>query len=659
VSAGVKFKLADHTGAGGIPQPDPSLSLTGKMSTTETQSVESTLTAVSATLPKSVFTDETQETGFGIPPAAPSGDPRSPQGNSGGYDAQANLRHWWRLTFDPLDETGGGDRGIDYGDNPLDFDEIFDQPVDPGEQVSGAPENAPVTMYQQRTSYPLGGQWNGMHRDDEAWDSAGDEMTVAAWVRSTDNVTVGAPRAVFIIKPNIGASGVSDNNFLLLSLGDINGTNDGRLSYYVHDNDYGSNSRRVEYISDTVVSEDAWHLIVARHTLSTQSCDLFIDGVKETSYTTSNFSSGIVRDDPGGDFSLDAGFGSVRTGHWEFVGQAHSIMTWNVALSDAAIAELADFGDGLELPAAPVVDHAGQWLTFHTGDNVNAAVRVAAFDDGTGEFSLDGDLALDAQVADVYRVWPNGGVFSDFDGPESVARSQKSRLLYVDNETGGTLLLYRFWVEALDPGPLVCEIAQGSISGGELVVTGIEAEEDEPSLSTTANFVQGASGIERFGRPPSYPVAEFSSPLNVSQMINNAFAPIFVKLSFHPGAQIPNAHRCVFQINADSDAGTIIGSMLIVVDVNGADELLDLGPDRALRLKAGARVQAIVRDSNTGVSIPNRTITITLDSGPGTLGPQSAEVTGEDLTDPVRATYISPTDEGQVGAAVEFRVEVN
>jgi hypothetical protein len=73
MSQNVRFRLADDTGTGGLPQTDPNASLKGKMSTTEIQDVESTLTAVSTT-PKHIFTDETQVTGYGFPPPAGAGD---------------------------------------------------------------------------------------------------------------------------------------------------------------------------------------------------------------------------------------------------------------------------------------------------------------------------------------------------------------------------------------------------------------------------------------------------------------------------------------------------------------------------------------------------------------------------------------------------------
>jgi hypothetical protein len=114
----------------------------------------------------------------------------------------------------------------------------------------------------------------------------------------------------------------------------------------------------------------------------------------------------------------------------------------------------------------------------------------------------------------------------------------------------------------------------------------------------------------------------------------------------------------VFQVFGGNAATITTGSFMVVVDVLGADEEMILGPDRALRLKAGARVQAIIRDRATGTSIPGKTVVITQTAGPGTLNAQSGDVS-DDSGLPVRRTYISPTDDPSIGMTVSFSVEVN
>jgi hypothetical protein len=653
----VDWFLAVPGDVGGLPQTDPSESLRGRKSSTEAQFLESALSAVSAT-PKHVFTDETQITGFGFPPPAPSGDPRTPAVDSGSYASSASLKHWWRLTYDPADESGGGDRGVDYGVDPIDFTSNHGSALGSGSQDITAPDNAPASMHVQRSSYPLSGSPNGMYRANQAWSSAGDEYTCAAWVyltSSADPPSGNDPRTIFCLKPSHTASGKNDNDFLLLSLNDINGANNGRISYEVHADDYNVTSDRIRYVSDTVVALNAWHHVAARHRLSTQECDIFIDGVKETAYTLSEFDAGITRLDAG---VLDAGFGAVRASFWTLAGNVHSIATWDDYLEDAEIADLAAMGDGDQLPDPVVLSPVGSWLCFQDGANENVAREVIGFDDSLGEFTVDGDLPNDAVASDVYRLWPPNGLFAAFTNVQSVSRSQRSRLLYMRNNSGSTMPTFRYYVQGIDPGPLVCEIAMGAKVGGELTVLGIQDEADEPALTRVSNFSMGLDGSERFGRPRTYALAEFDSPLELTLIGNGAFHATFIKLGFRQGEPIPLFKRCVFQVFADSGGGTIVGTMMIVVDVLGADEEMILGPDRRFRLLAGGRVQAIVRDRATGLPVPGKTVTISQTAGPGATTAQSSDVT-DDTGLPVRATYISPTDPADVGQTVSHRVEVN
>lgn len=660
MTAGIEWRLGSGDGTSGAPA-SPNDSLGGKMSPTRTQEVESTLTAVSGTSPREVFTDETQQTGFGIPDPPTSGDARSIFESSGAYTSPNDLIHYWRLTYDPLDESGGGVRGIDYATagTPRNFGTFYTA-LASGNQITTQPQNAPDTMYVQRSSYPINGTTRGGSVNNATMGLGGDEVTIAAWVYPLSLTADGisGSGSIFVSTDQITSSAFSGVNFLHLGIADENDNNAGRILWVCRNS---ANTLEMRRLSSTALTTSSWFHLCCRFRLSTQEADIFIDGVKESSYTTSAFPASMTRTDPS---TTDAGFGSVRNGDYRrFRGNIHSIAAWDVYLSDAAIAVVAAMGDGPELPAPPVIDHAGKWITFHTGANINAAREVVDFDDGTGQFTIGdnlgaGPLAADAAVSDTYRIWPANGFFSSIDNTQSVERVDVHRLVYMSNGTGGTLPTYRLWVNAIDPGPLTCEVAQGDIVGAEPVITVLADEEQTPDLGPTSNFNFTVDSIERFARPGNYPAAEFTSPLTVTQISTADFAPVWVRLAFRATEPLPLPHRCVFQINADSANGTTIGSMLVVIDVEGANEELVLGPDRLLRLAGGARVQAVARDATTGAAIPNRTVSISQTVGPGTLGPQSADVT-DDTGNPVRATYLSPTDPADIGDTVTFRVEVN
>ena len=649
----IDFLLGSGDGTTGLPQTDPNASLSGRVSSTEIQEVQSTITAASVAAPRSVFTDSTQATGAGIPPQPGSGDSRAPTANSGDYDAASDLIHWWRMTFDPTDDSGGGDRGVDYGSSPLDLSGFYNT-LPSGSQIIASPQNAPDNMYVQRSSFPISSSFRGGLRTNQDWGTGVDEITVAAWVypESLTADGISGSGTIFVLKDNIGSSSMNGQNFLHIGIADENDLNPGRILFLFRNS---ANTLEGRFLSNSTVSLTTWVHIAVRFRLSTQEADIFIDGVKEASYVASTFPAGMTRDESA--LNMDAGFGSVRSGDYRrFRGNIHSIGMWDSYLSDDAIAELATIGDGPEQPAPPVVDHLGKWLVFYSGTNTNEAREIIGWDDSTGEFTVDGDLPADVVATDPYRLFAPNGYFSAVSFDQSVRRAQKVRLGFISNATGLGVSNYRFWVVPVDPGPLVCEIAHGRSTG--LTVTGVADEEDDPNLGDAGFFVQGALGKERFGRPDSAPEAEFTSPLAVTALPVGASWPIFIRLSFRTGEPVPLAHRSVFQVFAGDSTGTPIGSFLVVVDVLGADEEMILGPDRALRLKAGARVQALIRDRATGVPVPGKTISISQTAGPGTLGAQSAEVS-DDSGNPVRATYLSPTDEADVGATVTFRVEVN
>lgn len=301
--------------------------------------------------------------------------------------------------------------------------------------------------------------------------------------------------------------------------------------------------------------------------------------------------------------------------------------------------------------------HAGKWILFRDGNNDNNAREIIAFNTSTGEYTVQPDLANDAVAADTYQIFDVGALFNPVTADQSVRVAPKHRLAFWDNTGGPIISPFRAYVVPIEPGPLVCDIAIGLQSVTVNPITGVADEEDTPNLATASNFVQGTSGAERFQRTPSFSLAEFESPITDTSFNSGSINSLFVKMSFRDGEPLPLAHRAVFQIFVDDGTGDT-GSALIIIDVNGADEVLTLGPDRALRLKGGARVQAIVRDLTTGKPVPGKTVNLRLTSGPGTMTDLIGAVT-DDSGNPVQTPYLSPTNEASVGDTVIFTSEVN
>ncbi|MGB5810121.1 MAG: hypothetical protein WBG86_06295 [Polyangiales bacterium] len=312
---------------------------------------------------------------------------------------------------------------------------------------------------------------------------------------------------------------------------------------------------------------------------------------------------------------------------------------------------------------ASPTDWTGAWLVFESGANESVAREITSFDDGTGTFTFAIALDADAVAAVDYRVWTPNDIFNEVSNVQSVARTAKYRLLMLQNQSGVTLSDYRCWIEPLSPGPSLLELAQGRGSVVSQPVIGIANEEDVPEVSAASDFIQAgwSSGAELFQNAPNEGVAYVTTPLSVPDFngfSNNQYVTTFLKLGFPRNADIPIAHRAVFQVHCSASTGPRVGSMIVIADVLGADEVLVLGPDRVVRLGAGARIEASVTDSLTGLPVPNHTVSISQTSGPGTLNPQSATTT-DDSGNPIRAVYLAPTDPGEVGNSATFRVEVN
>lgn len=317
-------------------------------------------------------------------------------------------------------------------------------------------------------------------------------------------------------------------------------------------------------------------------------------------------------------------------------------------------------------------DVTGWWLSYHTaGSNVNAVRRVIAFDDSTGEVTLEGPLPALPVVTDYFRLWEPNGIFSSFDAADCSARSTsgRHRLLALRNQIGTFTVNLRAYVVPISPGPLECQIALSATSTLDFDCLSIATEDDEPDIRTT-----GITGVgERFAGNAFNRPQRFSSPRYLDQTYftpaaftanydNNEARALWVKLHFVDTAPIPVAFESVWQVIWEDENGGSppfsSGSLIIAVAVDGSDEEILANVDRAPRIAAGARVQANVTDRLSGLPVPDHTIAISQTAGSGTLGAQNKDTTDED-GDPVYRVYLSSTDPADEGDTVDFRIEVN
>lgn len=684
----MKDALWSHSGAvseDGPVQSEQTRDLGGYISDERLESAEAPVGSVDGTFPKQRFTCPAAISTFQVPPPPSDFDIRSIISNQGGsYQAAASLSHWFRWTHQPLLDYGGATNNTDVTDdgNSLDPDGAFawTQAANPDgflgldDHVHSGANTAPPTMGDQRTSYPVatssnsGGMW-GQNRG-AGWD--GDGITYAFWIYSEDHAA--GPKCFH-------HHGFLTQSLITLgqawfSIGDVHGANYGRLCFRKN-SDPGADPG-MDIVGTTVLNEDQWYHVIYRFNDLTQTASIWLNGVRETLTTDTWPAAFVMYDNPAQDYTM----GSADTvgNIWQFEGRLHSMAIWTIALPDDACLAISQFGDGPEFTQPPVNAFAGAWLTVESGPNEGSYSEISEWDDGTGDVTLVDPLPNDIAVSDVVRFWAPNGIFASYNADQSLRRPRKTRFFIGKNDA--VVKTDTFWyVENVRPGPLQMSFALHNIVGAnwELPPRGEEdyflpAGPITSGNAITHGFTGGpsvASWTELYSRASTRDAGEFQTPQINEDWLANHYMRALVKLEFFPGEPIPLPYRCVFALRGESAAGDIT-TVMIVVDIAGPDIVLDLGPDRDLRLHGGCRVEARVRTQSTGQAVPGKTIQIRKESGPGTLHPQTHQEptawdnstpSGFSLSQPegsfVYAVYVSPTDEGEVGNPVDFVVEIN
>jgi len=340
------------------------------------------------------------------------------------------------------------------------------------------------------------------------------------------------------------------------------------------------------------------------------------------------------------------------------------------SITDAG--DLYHFTDAGLLPTS--TDYTGSWIIFFgedafvaATDEVNFAVEVIGFDTVTGEFTLDGPLPIVSVVGRVYRLYTPNSVFDAWDALTSVSREPRYRLMFIHALGNGTTNgPYNVWITDHQPGPLILEIAcstMAELDAAAIEIPGIANERVEPDIETTAGAMVGTGdegGPQTWRRSPANQ-AELMTPRrgDTTALPGLTHRALWMRLRFRDNATIPRPQTCVWQVHAEGTASEPErgASFMVIVDIDGPDLEIVMGPDRKNRRLGGSRVRVIVRDSVTGLPVPNYTPAITLDTAEGTLHPQNQEETSDDGVVTQRV-YTSSILDGDVGKDIDFSLEV-
>lgn len=381
-------------------------------------------------------------------------------------------------------------------------------------------------------------------------------------------------------------------------------------------------------------------------------------------YFTTESGHQAVQSDPNDSLG---GFISSTECHRQYQVFATPVGEQVTATTSAAVFEVASLiGQDVEV---------GWWLTYHTaGANIQQMREIVAFDDGTGQVTLDAPLPATPTINDFIRVWPPNRLFRTITAAESSSFPSTGWhrcigvLNQIDNTTG-----WKAWLNPVRPGPLRCDIAMGFGSLSALTgfdVLSIASEFDEPDL-VTPSFISSRPGFsgdfsggpnqrpQRFDDPRSSAGAIITPvPYDSTSWPNGSPRPIWIRMSLEGEVgDMALPQRCVWQLLISDTSGGKLGTMPLIADIAGPDQTIDARVDRVPVIGGGARLEVDIRDAATGRTVPDRTVRLSKTSGSGTLLAQNLDQTNTD-GDVIRSSYIASTNPADAGDTIDFRVEV-
>ncbi len=345
---------------------------------------------------------------------------------------------------------------------------------------------------------------------------------------------------------------------------------------------------------------------------------------------------------------------------------------------DGSITGAGDLYHFTDSARAGPTDYTGSWIIF-MGEfafspgvelEANFAVEVIGFDTGTGEFTLDGPLPIVLTVADLYRLYVPNGLFSAWDALTSVSQETRYRLMFAAAGPNGAVgAPLNVWITDHRPGPLLLECAcsthQALDTPSPIEITAIADQFQEPDIVTTSGGLIPSSPAAQnipqdWLRSPDNQIQRMTPRMGgVKSLSGNQHRAIWLKLSWRDAATIPRPQSCAFQVHVQGDIGdeNLGASFMVIVNIDGPDLEIVMGPDRKNRRLGGSRVKAVVRDSVTKLPVSNYTPVITLDTAEGTLHPQNQEETSDDGV-VVQRVYTSSILDADVGKDIDLSMEV-
>jgi len=595
------------------PQADPDQSLGGYRSEDFIQEREGDVTTAGTTF---VFTDSKQ---INLKPVSP--DSRTPLVNSDDYASASTFVHWYRPGYGDADT----EMGIDHATAGTPRDISLQRSLDSSDLSS----EQPGQFDQQRESVTFtGAAGNQQIRQSPAvsWGIA-NAWSIFAWVRPTS--TAAGTFRIF----RMGPSATQEWSY------EITFWRDGTT---LHVRIAGSTSTTQIYQTyNSFFALDTWVYIVV--TWNGTTLQVYKDG-SPVSWDTQPDNDSVTQIDSTRYFSISGLRMNYTDPLEEWEGQIHSVGMWSSTLAAAEVADLVDFGDG---EGDPALDHTGKWLVFITGANAVDARKIIYHDNTTGEMGFKVPWGTAPVIGEIFRISGARHLFDDVTAQQCAEGHVDYRGISFYNTTGGSLTDVRFYIIPLDPGTTGLDIACGNAQIGASDMDTISPDTQEPNLVTDSAF--SSTRPQSFRRPDDYASGKDAPASGTSFSLANFFhSNIWIRRTTPALSKRKDSAAWLLVMEETGGTKTAVP---IVYDVLGYDVAFSLDLDRIPRTFGGSRVTARVADDTLGQAAQDESVTIEIDSGPGTLvsetQPLDTDVNGEAF-----AIYHSPEDDAEAGNSV-------
>lgn len=282
-------------------------------------------------------------------------------------------------------------------------------------------------------------------------------------------------------------------------------------------------------------------------------------------------------------------------------------------------------------------------IYFRDGSNGGRSSEVVAIDTGANWVQVLDPLPNSIAIGDSVWFFSRAVArmpFKNVTALESSLGFTHYCGIYATN-AGGVLNDCRFYIERLDPGPVLHELAASNDQTYTLPT--IPNEETPPDLSS---MLQG-SGAGRFVAARTY--ADGSPQFNFSGTVG-----MWLKRTLAADA-VRNSEDAVAVVC--ETAGGFQSKCVLTWNTAGFTPVIALSHAPTVYLRGGARFKAVVRSEETGLLVSGVPVGFSKTAGPGTLQ-QPADPGETDENGEILASYAAPTDVGEIGNTVTVEAQV-